>query len=115
MDHLKIINEADGLSSLGLHEDAWEVLEGLPPLLKLRPEVLRVRLMICGGLGRWEMGGEIAKLASPDSPPAFKEEAGRFHLAHAKALCAAGNFDAARQSVMVLAWLWPSGLLSAGP
>lgn len=109
MNHLKLINEADGLSSLGLHQDAWAVLNTLPLLIQLRPEAQRVRLVICTGLEKWEIGREIAKHASPDSPPAFKEAAGRFYLAHGKVLCAAGDVEGARLAVTALAWVWPEG------
>lgn len=51
------------------HKDAWEVLETIPPLLKLGPDVLRVRLMICAGLERWEMGQEIARVVGPPGLP----------------------------------------------
>ena len=42
----RLINEADGLASLGLHEDAWEVLESLPPADRVLPAALAVRLMV---------------------------------------------------------------------
>jgi hypothetical protein len=42
----RFIDEADGLASLGLYGDAWEILESLPPADRARPAVLAVRLMV---------------------------------------------------------------------
>ena len=46
----RLIDEADGLASLGLYGDAWEVLESLPPAGRVLPALLAVRLMVCLGL-----------------------------------------------------------------
>ena len=46
MTTARFIDEADGLASLGLYGDAWEILESLPPADRARPAVLAVRLMV---------------------------------------------------------------------
>ena len=102
------ITAAEGFAELGLHLDAWEALESLPPSWRTLPQVLVVRLMICTGLGKWELGSEIAKLASPESLPSMRE-AGRFYLGHAVALWGAGDAPAARGAVARLVAVWPEG------
>jgi hypothetical protein len=109
MTAARLIGEADGLASLGLYGDAWEVLETLPPAERVRPAVLAVRLMVCQGLARWELGQEIARHIGPSDAPRHREAAGRFHLGHATALCAAGEVLRARAAVGALAIVWPEG------
>ncbi len=109
MTEARLIEEADGLASLGLYEDAWEVLESLPPADRLRPAVFAVRLMVCQGLKRWELGTEVSRYIGPGDEARHREAAGRFHLAHAIALCAAGDIAAARAAVGALAIVWPDG------
>jgi hypothetical protein len=60
----RLIDEAEGLAFLGLHTDAWEVLETLPPADRVRPAVLAV-LLVCHGLAHWELGQEIARYIGP--------------------------------------------------
>ena len=103
----RIIDEADGLASLGLYGDAREVLETLPPAHRVRPAVLAVRLMICQGLARWELGAEVARYIGPGDAARQREAAGRFHLGHAIALCAAGDVLRARAAVAALSAVWP--------
>lgn len=61
----QIITEAEGLAELGFFEFAWEVLETLPPVDRVGPAVLSVRLMVCQGLARWELGQEIVRYIGP--------------------------------------------------
>ena len=49
----RLIEEADGLASLGLYGEAWEVLETLPPADRVRPAVLAIRLWSAKG---WHVG-----------------------------------------------------------
>ena len=85
------------------------MLETLPPADRVRPAVLAVRLMVCQGLARWELGQEVARYIGPDDDSMHREAAGRFHLGHAIALCAAGDVVAARAAVGALAVVWPEG------
>ena len=83
--------------------------KSLPASERLRPVVLQVRLMFCTGFERWEMGSEVARVIAPSYRPEVREAAGRFHLAHAVALCGAGDVAAARAAVGALAIVWPEG------
>jgi hypothetical protein len=105
----RLINEAEGLAFLGLYLDAWEALEELPSSCRLRPAVLAVRLMICTGLERWELGSEVARVIPPSYWWQVREAAGPFHLAHAVALCGAGDVSGTRVAVGALAIIWPEG------
>ena len=105
----QLIEEADGLASLGLHGDAWDVLESLLPADRMRPGVLAVQLKICQGLERWEWGQEVARRIEPGDEPRHREAAGRFHLAHAIAQCAASDVLGARVAVWVMSLVWPEG------
>ena len=113
MESARIIALADGFASLGLYEDAWEALESLPASERLRPAVLRVRLMICAGLERWELGREIALVIASSYRLEVREAAGRFHLAHAIALCALQDIAGARGVLNALSSVWPEGRLLA--
>ena len=69
-DTERTIAEAEGLAFLGLYVEAWEALETLPPSARLLPEVLAVRLLICAGLPRFELGREIGfSVLRPGSLP----------------------------------------------
>lgn len=87
----RLIDEAVGMAFLGRHEDAWEVLECLPPPDRVRPAVLAVRMVICLTLKRWEIGREVACFIGPGDELRHREIAGRFHLGHAIALGAGGD------------------------
>ncbi len=56
------IQEAEGTASLGLWVEAWDLLETLPPHVRVNEEALAVRLRICTGLQRGEMGRVICRL-----------------------------------------------------
>lgn len=109
MTAARLINEADGLVSLGLYGDAWDVLESLLPEDRMQQEVLAVQLRICQGLERWELGQDVARRIEPGDEPRHREAAGRFHLAHAIAQCAASDVLGARVAVWVMSLVWPEG------
>ena len=69
------IAKAEGLAFLGLYVESWEVVETLPSSARLLPEVLAVRLLICAGLPRFELGREIARIVGPRSPEGIREAA----------------------------------------
>lgn len=109
LDIERTIREAEGFALIGLHTDAWRVIETLPASERLRAEVLAVRLYICAGLPAFEMGREIAKLVGPGSPDNLREAAGRFRLADAVALLAVSDKEGARSAIFALAVVWPEG------
>jgi hypothetical protein len=108
-DFERAISEARGYAEIGLWQDAWECLENLPPSDRALPAALAVRLSVCAGLHRWEMGTEIVRLFSPGLPLDLREAAGRYHLAHAESLCAAGSIASAKEAVRELSIVWPEG------
>jgi hypothetical protein len=68
-----------------------------------------VRLVICTGLQRWEMGIEVARRITPQNALAEREAAGQFHPAHAESQCAASDVQGAKNSIRALAFIWPEG------
>jgi uncharacterized protein HemY len=52
---------AHGYWELGMHQDAWDELEILPPEERAAPEVLLLRLQILQGTKRWEPAAELAE------------------------------------------------------
>jgi len=94
---------------LGMWPDAWDGIENLPSAERTRPAALAVRLVICTGLQRWEMGGEIVRLFSPGLPLDLREAAGRFYLSHAEYLCGVGDVQGAKDAVRALSFVWPEG------
>lgn len=109
MSALRIIREADQQAGAGLFLDAWEVLDTLPPRCRQLPAALRVRLLICTGLGRWRVGAGIAAKIAPDENPAVREAAGRFHLAHALFMLADQNHGGAIAALQACRAVWPEG------
>lgn len=58
------IREGHGYAQLGMYAEAWGLLESLPPADRTRKEVLTVRLLVCAGLQRWDLGIEIVRRGS---------------------------------------------------
>lgn len=109
MTAAQLIEKADDLAALGLYGDAWDVLESLLPADRMQPAVLSVQLKICQGLERWELGQDVARRIAAGDEPRHREAAGRFHLAHAIAQCAASDVLGARVAVWVMSLVWPEG------
>ena len=106
----RTLTEARGYADLGFHQDAWDLVESLPfDSSRLLPQAIAVRLLVCAGLKKWVMGAELVRLIAQFHPLSEREAAGRFHLAHAESLCAAGDVLAARESVKALSTIWPEG------
>ncbi len=89
--------------------DAWDTLEELPASCRAPPKALKVRFMICTTLDHWEMGKVIAEYINPRHDYEVREAAGRFHLDHAAALCAAGEVLEARAALLAMTIVWPEG------
>ena len=58
-DHL---NRAEGFHDLGLHQEAWDTLEELPPIDRVEPLVLELRLRILTAMEKWDLGEGIANV-----------------------------------------------------
>ncbi|MFT5405686.1 MAG: hypothetical protein ACI9DF_004541 [Verrucomicrobiales bacterium] len=53
--------EAEGYLLLSMNQDAWDVLDALPPEHKTANKVLRLRMHIALELERWELGATVAR------------------------------------------------------
>ena len=105
-----MFTEAQGFAELGLFADAWSLIDDLPPAMRTHPEALRVRLVCCTGLQKWELGEDLARLLGEvGNPLELRETAGKFHLANARHLLRSGCRDAAVGEVLRLAKCWPEG------
>ena len=65
------LHAASGYLTLGMYQDAWDELEKLPPPHREHDVVLKLRIQIHQGLGKWEFARVLAEsLArhSPDNP-----------------------------------------------
>ena len=113
MTTARLIDEANRLAFLGLYLDSWEVLESLPPADQLDSAAMAVRLKACTELGCWELGQDVARGMVPCDTPCQRQAVGRFHLAHAIALCHSGEVAAARAAILALTRVWPEGRAEA--
>ena len=57
-----------GYLTLGMHQDAWNELESLPPELRADDGVLELRIQIYQGLGKWESARVLAESLAKRSP-----------------------------------------------
>lgn len=100
------LQEAHGYALLGMHLEAWEIVEGLPPAERMTAAAVAVRLIVCTGLRKWEMGAELARLVLPGSDLEHREATGRFHLARGEWLAGSGDIAGARAAVAAMAAVW---------
>lgn len=89
--------------------DSWEVMEALPLAERMEPRVIAMRLLVCIGQARWELGAALAGIIGPGHPLEDREAAGMFYLVRAVILCAAGEMEPARRMVGTLLAVWPEG------
>lgn len=103
------LNRAEGFLQLGMVSEAWEETENLPPIDRVEPLVLEIRLRILTQAGNWELGGHLASVlvTSAIKPEKCRETVARFHYGHARALCEAGDNAAARQAIRAASEAWP--------
>jgi hypothetical protein len=106
----KILREAEGWWDLGLPQDTWETLESLPYDACIAPGAIRMRLLACIAMGRWDLGGPVFDLVSLEYGLGVLESAGLFLIGRGASFCASGNITAARDGMTTLAGLWPEGL-----
>jgi hypothetical protein len=105
------VKRAEGFAMLGMHVDAWEEIETLPPDsgVRLQPAVIAVRLKACTGLRKWEIGLVFCKCAEDSRDPGLHEAAGRFYLSLAECLTAERELGTARKYIALMSAIWPDG------
>jgi hypothetical protein len=104
-----IILEAEGHAELGLFSEAWELVESLPPEVRLNESVVSVRLLVCAGLEKWTLGRELCRLIGGEHSLNSRAAAGGFLIAYADHLHAVGFRDTALSCIEALSRLWPEG------
>ena len=100
--------EATGYLDLGMCEDAWNVTEDLPPIDRVEPLVLELRLRILTAMEKWELGEGIANvlLSSAVEPQKCRKTVARFHHACARASWQSGDYDSARDQFRLAVDAW---------
>ena len=106
----RILREAEGWWYLGLPQETWEALERLPADASTLPGAIRMRLLACIAMGRWDLGAPVFDLVSLEHDLVIRESAGLFLIGRGASFCASGNITAAREDMATLADLWPEGL-----
>jgi hypothetical protein len=56
------LTRAEGFFELGMHQEAWNTLEELPPIDRVEPLVLELRLRILTALEEFGLGESIASV-----------------------------------------------------
>lgn len=84
------LTAALGYHALGMHQDAWDELERMPPGDRPRIEVIVMRLSILQALEKWSMGAEIARGAIQPYP-----DCGDLYVLGAYCIRRAENVEAA--------------------
>ena len=103
------LTRAEGFFELGMLNDAWNQTEELPPIDRVEPLVLELRLRILTALEKFELGESIASVlvSSAIEPARCHETVARFHHARARHLCAKGDNEAARLAMRAASDVWP--------
>lgn len=103
------LTRAEGFFELGMHQEAWNETEELPPIDRTEPLVLELRLRTLTALEKFELGGHIAGVleASAIEPEKCRETCARFYHAHSRRLCADGELEAARKAMRMASEIWP--------
>lgn len=89
------LDEAEYHAEKRRFEDAWAAIDVCPSGMRVTPRALRIRLRCCGGLARWDTGGEIARLLV-EGDPSDRECASRFYHSLAVAHLQDGDLADAR-------------------
>jgi hypothetical protein len=105
----RVIKEANGYASLGMHLDAWETIETLPADSRMDLRVIAVRIMVCTGLQKWAMGLELCRAVTGEGDLTMRRIIGTFYLRYAENLSVSGNLEMARAYVQKSAIVWPEG------
>lgn len=62
------LQPAFGYLKLGMHQDAWDELDALPPGMRAMDEVMEIRIEIYRELGKWESARVLAESLAKRSP-----------------------------------------------
>ena len=105
------LTAAETLWKQGDHDGAWLALEELRPIDRVMPEVIDLRLRILTCLCKWGLGDNLAsvlRFAGEDDDDAqrYKITVAEYCHARARALCADGDIDGAKQRVRMAGELW---------
>ena len=103
------LTRGEGFFELGMFEEAWAETEELPPIDRVEPLVLELRLRILTALEKFELGEHIASVlvSSAVEPKKCRETVARFHYARAVALCDASEFEEARVAIRAASDAFP--------
>ena len=102
----ELLTMAEGYIDLGMHEEAWACLEELPPIDRIMPEVIDLRVRICLAMERWEMGSHLANVLSTSVSEEYRKNVARFYHAYARHLCANGMAVLAKEQVRLAVEAW---------
>ena len=102
------LEEAEGFIALGMYSDAWEATEELPPIDRVMPATLEVRLRILTALEKWELGAGIANVlaASVQDPEMCRRTVARFYHAHARTKGVSGDYEGMRAEIRKAVNAW---------
>ena len=64
----RLLEPVSGYLALGMHQEAWDELENLPPDLRVHDDVLATRIGILQHLGKWESARILAESLAKRSP-----------------------------------------------
>jgi len=97
-----VINRAGQLWKQGDHDGAWLALEELPPIDRVMPEVIDLRLRILTCLCKWELADDLAgvlRYAGEDDEDAqrYKITCAEYYHARARSLVAEGDIAGAKE------------------
>jgi hypothetical protein len=101
--------EAEAKLLLGRYDEAWDLVNDLPPGVEDAPRAIVVKLMICESRENWDEGEKLAAGITIKCTLSERQAAGRFLFSLAMARCQAGNHKGARAAVVALCRVWPEG------
>jgi len=103
------LTRAEGYFLLGMLTEAWDATEDFPPIDRVDPLVLEIRLRILTKRGDWDLGEHLANVlvASAIKPEKCRETVARFHYGHACTLSREGKNAAARDAIRAASDAWP--------
>ena len=101
----------------GDHDGAWLAIELLPPIDRVMPEMIDLRLRILTCTCRWELGDDLASVLrfavdeedeeDEDYRNRYSITCAEFYDARARALVADGDIAGAKERIRWESELWP--------